>query len=82
MELIIAVLVYLGAFVEGNNYSPAEIDAKVSETQPQVQEVLQDEEQVQSAIEAFENSNWDYNPETGLVMPWKLEDEEIIIIAR
>lgn len=82
MELVVAILVYLGVFVDGNTYTQAEIDAIASESQSQVQVILQDEEQTQSAIQAFENSGWEYSTETGLVAPAKQTDEEIIIIAR
>lgn len=82
MELIVAVLVYLGVFVEGNTYSPAQIEEKANQVQPQVQEVLANDESTQSALQAFENSNWQYSPETGLVEPWEEEDEEVIIYSR
>lgn len=82
MEIIVAVLVYLGVLVEGNTYTIQEIDSEAAAIQPQVEEVLQSEEQTQSAIKAFETSDWYLNTETNIVEEWEDEPEEVVIISR
>ena len=82
MEIIVAVLVYLGVLVEGNSYTPVEIDAEAAAIKPQVDEVLISQEETDNAIQAFENSDWWINPETNAVEEWEDEPEEVIIISR
>lgn len=76
MDLVISILIYLGALVPNNSYSDAQVDEAYLTHEQEVVEVQEDPELTNSIYEA-NHDNFAKNETKGLVEVW--HDETIII---
>lgn len=77
MEIIISILIYLGALVPNNSYTIEEINMKEAENSASIEAVQQDEElttqilqanldnftidQSKEVVEVWEDEDWEYD---------------------
>ena len=76
MDLVISILIYLGALVPNNSYSDAQVDEAYLTHEQEVVEVKEDEELTNMIYDA-NHDNFAENQTTGYVEVW--HDETIII---
>lgn len=73
MELIISILIYLGALIPNNNYTMDEVDAKAAANQQQIDVIAADEDQAEAILLEY-SDDFIIDESKELVQLW--DDEE------
>ncbi len=70
MEILIAILFYLGILIPGQTYTIDDLNNAADANLDQVEAVCGDQMQVDAAMTQFDESGMSFDGEAGLVQPW------------
>lgn len=70
MEILIAILFYLGILIPGQTYTVDDVNSAADAHLDQVEAVCADQTQMDAAMIGFDESGMSFDGEAGLVQPW------------